>query len=256
MRYKQSPLFIIVLLLLVLVFSQAFNKAAVEPLPKNDSNGFAVIELFTSEGCSSCPSADDVVAKFLEANKGNVHVLAFHVDYWDRLGWKDMFSKAEYTARQNKYAAVLGLESSYTPQVVVNGQHEFVGSNRMQLGRVVEKELAKGKGRPVHLSAAAIDGNHVAVSYQLEEKSSAQLNIALVQLKAAAEVKRGENAGRHLDHINVVRDFKTVQPAGLTGKAALAIPAGLKQGDCVIIAYLQDPVSLHITAVEEIKIQQ
>ena len=256
MRYKQSPVLIVVFLLLLLVFSQAFNKAAVVSLPKSDSNGFAVIELFTSEGCSSCPSADDVVAKFLEANNQRVHVLAFHVDYWNKLGWKDMFSKAEYTARQNKYASVFGLESIYTPQVVVNGKYEFVGSNRMQLVRVVEKELASGKGKPVHLSVAAIDASHVTISYQLEDKSNEQLNIALVQSKAAAEVKRGENAGRHLDHVNVVRDFKTLQSPALNGQAVLAVPAGFKQSDFTIIAYLQDPVSLYISGIEEIEIQK
>src|ERR1700712_5296387 len=89
--------------------------------------GFAVIELFTSEGCSSCPPADAVIAKVeKESADKPIYILAFHVDYWNRLGWKDVFSSAAYSARQNQYAQWLNLSSVYTPQVVVNGRTEFV----------------------------------------------------------------------------------------------------------------------------------
>src|SRR5882757_10188754 len=94
------------------------------------ANGFAVVELFTSEGCSSCPSADALVAAVQKENKDQpVYILAFHVDYWDRLGWKDAFSDAAYSDRQRAYASWLRLSSIYTPQVVVNGRKEFVGSD-------------------------------------------------------------------------------------------------------------------------------
>ena len=256
MRYKQSPLLLtMILLVLLFTFSQGFKNAAGINVPENTTPGFAVVELFTSEGCSSCPSADAAVEKFLKENNQQVYVLAFHVDYWNKLGWKDVFSNAAYTARQNKYAAVLGLESIYTPQIIVNGRHEFVGSNSSQLKREADKALTNGIGKPLMLTAVALPNNHVAFSYQLSEKTTANLNIALIQLHASSDVKRGENNGRHLDHINVVRDFKTLTPAGLAGKADLEIPAGLTRGECKIIAYLQDAATMQITGVAEIKIQ-
>jgi hypothetical protein len=254
MRFKQSPLFITMILLMLLFTFQGFKEQA-PFIQKNDGAGFAVIELFTSEGCSSCPSADDVVEKFQKANSEQVYVLAFHVDYWNRLGWKDIFSKAEYTARQSQYASVFSLRSIYTPQIVVNGRHEFVGSNGMQLKRVVEKELANGMGKPVILNAVTSANNHVSITYRFDEKPTANLNIALVQLNASSDVKRGENQGRHLDHINVVRDFKTLDKPGLTGATTLVIPAGVEARNFKIIAYLQDPVSMQISGVAAIAIQ-
>src|SRR5947209_3544323 len=88
--------------------------------------GFAVVELFTSEGCSSCPAADETLAKVAREYPENVYVLGFHVDYWDRLGWKDVYSSADYTNRQREYAQQFNLNSIYTPEVVVNGRVEFV----------------------------------------------------------------------------------------------------------------------------------
>lgn len=256
-RYRHCRMFsvwVIVLLGMVMLLSQAFTKQGTAMvLTKKADPGFMVIELFTSEGCSSCPAAEEAVAGFFENNKSGVHVLAFHVDYWDRLGWKDRFSKKEYTARQNKYAAIFQLQNIYTPQAVVNGKYEFVGSNRMQLNRTAEKELNNGKGKPIHLSLVAASSKEVRVSYQLEEKTNDLLNVALVQSKAAADVKKGENAGKHLDHLNVVRVFKTLSPAGVKGEVILEIPADIGNEDVAVIAYLQDPASMHISGVEEIK---
>jgi hypothetical protein len=93
----------------------------------------SVVELFTSEGCSSCPSADKLVAVAQKEFNENTIVLSYHVNYWDRLGWKDPFSKAAYTDRQRQYAEHLHLESVYTPQAIVNGKTAFVGSNKTAL---------------------------------------------------------------------------------------------------------------------------
>src|SRR5580765_4213272 len=92
-------------------------------------NGFAVIELFTSEGCSSCPPADEAMIDIENEFKKNVYVIGYHVDYWNYLGWKDIFSNAGWTDRQKAYAQELKLNNIYTPQVVINGSSEFVGSD-------------------------------------------------------------------------------------------------------------------------------
>ena len=93
----------------------------------------SVVELFTSEGCSSCPSAEKLVAVAQNEFGDNTIVLSYHVDYWDRLGWKDSFSKRAYSDRQRQYAEHLNLQSVYTPQAIVNGKTEFVGSNKTAL---------------------------------------------------------------------------------------------------------------------------
>src|SRR5207248_5820494 len=100
-----------------------------------------VVELFTSQGCSSCPPADALIHDIANdpAMHGRVIPLAFHVDYWDSLGWRDPFSSAEWTQRQARYASTMHLSSAYTPQAVVNGTREFVGSNRAALSAALEK---------------------------------------------------------------------------------------------------------------------
>src|SRR4051812_5679316 len=96
------------------------NKRPAQKHPQSKS-GFAVVELFTSEGCSSCPPADEAVANLLASYSANVYVLGFHVDYWNNLGWKDAYSSAGYSQRQQKYGSILHLSSIYTPQAIVNG---------------------------------------------------------------------------------------------------------------------------------------
>src|SRR3954452_5453128 len=119
-------------LLVFIVALFCFGFATRKPvLRKAASKGkaFAVIELFTSEGCSSCPPADELVSRLLSENKQNIYILSFHVDYWNRLGWKDSFSDPAFSARQKQYANYLSLDGVYTPQIVVNGEHQFVGSD-------------------------------------------------------------------------------------------------------------------------------
>lgn len=100
----------------------------------------AVVELFTSEGCSSCPPADKLL-RTIQAESKDVYVLSYHVDYWDRLGWKDPFSQAAFTERQRDYAQQFNLESIYTPQVVINGVKEFVGSDEQRLRSILTQKI-------------------------------------------------------------------------------------------------------------------
>src|ERR1700739_857201 len=116
-------------LALIVLGTTAFINARLLKKVNTTDKGFAVVELFTSEGCSSCPPADQLVARIQQEDQDQpVYILAFHVDYWDRQGWKDGFSDSRYTQRQRRYATWLNLESIYTPQIVVNGRKEFVGS--------------------------------------------------------------------------------------------------------------------------------
>src|SRR6185295_11965757 len=109
--------------------------------PPNLGPAPVVVELFTSQGCSSCPPADALIHDIANdpAMRGRVIPLAFHVDYWDSLGWRDPFSSAEWSQRQTRYARTMHLSSAYTPQAVVNGSREFIGSNRTALSAALEK---------------------------------------------------------------------------------------------------------------------
>src|SRR5215831_4626337 len=120
-------------------------------IAKSSSNSFAVLELFTSEGCSSCPPADRLLPQL--ANDPNIIPLSFHVDYWDRLGWKDSFSNSEFSDRQKEYAKRFKLSSIYTPQLVVNGEFEMVGTNRSSAEAAIKKVFAEND--QVHVN---IDG--------------------------------------------------------------------------------------------------
>ena len=218
-------------------------------------NGFAVVELFTSEGCSSCPPADALAAKLSEEYKGKVFVLGFHVDYWNRLGWKDAFSNAAYSERQQKYAQLFKLNSIYTPQVIVNGKREMVGSNESGLRNTIISFLQNTNSASINVQAKNTAGKTVTVDYKTDQSAGKVLNIALVELHAVTNVKRGENEGHTLQHSNIVRDFKTVIADNGNGKILLQLPEDITAKDCKIICYLQDLKSLEIKAATEVMIE-
>jgi hypothetical protein len=213
--------------------------------------GVAVVELFTSEGCSSCPPADEAVTEIAGEYKDNVYILGFHVDYWDRLGWKDAFSDASYSNRQQHYAHYLGLTSIYTPKVIVNGNTEFVGSNKIQLHHVINEELEKNDPINIALQAKTEDNKTANLEYRIVRASGNILNIAIVQLHGQTEVKGGENGGKQLRHINIVREFKTIDISNETGNISLPLPKGLPLKDLRIIVYLQDKNNWHIKGAAE-----
>jgi hypothetical protein len=204
------------------------------------ANSFAVIELFTSEGCSSCPPADAVVAKANKDFAGKVYVLGFHVDYWNQLGWRDQFSSASWTNRQKHYAELLNVNSIYTPQIVVNGKKELVGSDEEVLKNIIEYELKMEPPVNITLNAQNSKEKTISVAWTLSKENNAVLNIALVQLQATTEVKKGENQNRTLSHINIVRELKSVRNAKTTGTTELSLPSGAEANNFAIIAYLQD----------------
>lgn len=194
-----------------------------------------VVELFTSEGCSSCPPADDLLRSL--AARHDVVALSFHVDYWDRLGWRDPFSHAAYTARQQAYARSLD-GRVYTPEMVVGGTVGFVGSRRGE----AQAQIAAALGRPaparVTLAASRGDGRAVRVTFAVEDAPEPSVvHVALVQTEATTQVRHGENGGRTLRHANVVRGFETHREA--SGEISFALPDGLDAADVQVVAYVQ-----------------
>ena len=217
-------------------------------------DGFAVVELFTSEGCSSCPPADEAAMELSKEYKSNVYFLGFHVDYWDRLGWKDPFSDPAFSLRQQEYAHFFDEQSIYTPQVIVNGSTQLVGSDKIRLQKVIQEDLKKNDHLVINLQAEDKDGKSVNVSYHISGASGHVLNIALVQLQGQTAVKRGENEGRLLRHINIVREFRTIDMPKENGMISLSIPSGSGLNNFKVIAYLQDQNTWHISGSAETEI--
>jgi hypothetical protein len=252
---KRNNSYPVLMLLVILLSAFSITTPKKTKMIEPTKEGFAVVELFTSEGCSSCPSADKVVAALPAEFPGNVYILSFHVDYWNYIGWKDVFSKPEYTQRQKKYASKLRLQSIYTPQVIVNGRHEFVGSNKAKLQSTITSELKNTLGKLIEVFATTTDGKTVSVRYEAKEASFEDLNIALIQKQGVTEVKRGENGGRKLYHINIVRDFKSVAVTkDGKGTVRLTIPEELSKDNFAVIAYLQQKNTGTITAAKKINL--
>jgi hypothetical protein len=216
----------------------------------NKDTGFAVVELFTSEGCSSCPPADAVVAKIQKESEGKpVYILAYHVDYWNRLGWKDAFSSSDYSNRQKQYAEWLhSADGIYTPQIVVNGKTEFVGSEENTLRSNLKTDLAINAIAHLSLSNIQADGQKIRLQYQTGGVTqNAVLQLAVVQRSAQTQVKAGENNGRTLSHVQIVRALQTVKLKNADGSAEIAVPKEVNIQGAELIAFLQDSTNGTIT---------
>lgn len=231
------------------VSAQSQQKKAVST---TSDTGFAVVELFTSQGCSSCPSADEnlaAITKQAEQDGKKVITLSFHVDYWNYLGWKDPYSTAEATKRQRLYAGVHGSKQVYTPQMVVNGTTELLGSSRDKSKFAIQTAIKKRPRSSLQLTTKT-EGNTIEVMWKVDRLQPADLvNLALVQNQVEDHVETGENGGRSLKHVNVVRDFHVVNPAKERHSLSLTIPEGVEANDFHVVAYLQSPMDADIHAV-------
>jgi hypothetical protein len=169
-----------------------------------------VVELFTSEGCSSCPPADALLAEL--AGRPDVLALSFHVDYWDRLGWKDPYSSREATERQNRYATLLDLATVYTPQIVVDGKWQAVGSDRTDVEHALDLARRSLKEIPVTL---ALDHGRAQIKLGPDSKAVvASVLLIGFDRQHVTAVKRGENSGQTLAHVDVVRGVEEIARFG------------------------------------------
>jgi len=226
---------------LFLLLSLGSFSSLAQSLPVGQTGNPVVIELFTSQGCSSCPAADKNLAEIIEASEKNgqpVYGLSFHVDYWNYIGWKDPYSNAEYTERQKKYSLILNSESVYTPQMIVNGEVEFVGSNKKESNLAVSSARTKKMEYDVFLGVIEKKGTRILVTYSLSKiPVDIQINAALVEKKVENEVLRGENSGRKLTHRNVVRAFISYE-AKKEATIEIGFPKGLSANS--LIVFVQD----------------
>lgn len=218
---------------------------------------FAVLELFTSEGCNSCPPAEELLERINKESNGKpVYVLSYHVDYFDNLGWKDVFGSPANTKRQQQYSNWLNAQV-YTPQMIVNGKQEFVGSFEKDIRNDLTKQLLVEHTADLSLSAERT-GNLVKVNYQAKDsQANDDLFVALVQKNGRTAVQRGENAGRTLSHIQMVR---TVSTASLknekAGTVELHLPKTAETEQWEVIGLVQNRKSGAISAASSTKLVQ
>lgn len=190
-----------------------------------------LVELFTSEGCSDCPPADALLRKIngSQTATGQLIVgLSEHVTYWNRLGWADPFSQETFTDRQNGYGESLRLESVYTPQMVVNGREQFVGSDRNSLERALLREQAQPATVDVRIASATEQGNALQVSFAVaggRQANGADLFAVVTDDLDQSNVLRGENSGRSLTHVAVARSFAKI--GKVTGDAQQTVQVPL-----------------------------
>ncbi len=231
-----------------------------------------VVELFTSEGCSSCPPADALLARLVKTQPvpgAEVIALKEHVDYWNHLGWRDPFSSAAFTARQQAYAQFFRNNSAYTPQMIVDGQAEFVGSAESRARQAIAR-AARAPRTAVHLewaaNGAAPDTARLQVHVeQLREATpgdTAEVYLVITEDNLHSDVARGENAGRSLNHIAVVRRLERLGQAdahaatAFSAEPAVTIAGGWKRKDLRAVVFVQERRSRRVLGAASISFEQ
>lgn len=214
---------------------------------QNNESG-VLLELFTSQGCSSCPPADELIDQVKEAYKDkNVYVLSYHVDYWNRLGWKDPFSAEAYSDYQREYAQQFSSRSIYTPQIVVNGSEHFVGSSRVKTNEALRRYGRSKSTNTIMLTNPYQEKDAITINYQVDGDTFDRLTFALVIAERITKIGRGENRNRTLKNTNIVAN--RVLTKEHTGQVTISIPDWVEKEDQLsVIAYTQDN-NLSITAI-------
>jgi hypothetical protein len=234
------------------------------------NSGPVVVELFTSEGCSSCPPADALLVKLTEKQrleKEEIIALEEHVDYWDQLGWRDPFSSAEWTGRQEKYAAAFGNGTVYTPQMVVDGRAEFVGSREREARRVIE-EMAGIAKTEVHATLNGTGEDRTQFSVHVGKLTGttgddlAEVLFAITETGLHSAVTRGENSGEDLHHAAVVRTLRRIGVANakdpetaFAGEASVSFDRGWKRDNLRAVVFVQEKKSRKILGAAEFNVK-
>ncbi|MEM9583676.1 MAG: DUF1223 domain-containing protein [Pseudomonadota bacterium] len=215
-------------------------------MPAQSAQADVVVELFTSQGCSSCPPADELLAELTK--RDGVIALSLHVDYWDYLGWKDEFANPAFTQRQRGYAAQAGSSMIYTPQMIVGGKDSVVGTRGMELADYINKHAAMAA--PVKLVAKR-DGRSVTVRAEVAGSAPQRMVVQLVEYSPSETVaiKRGELAGHNLTYHNVVRSWTKV--ADWNGAVPLSFEA-TTTSDAPAVILVQDGPTGPILAAERV----
>src|SRR5262245_19863209 len=228
---------------------------------KTDDRVPVIVELFTSEGCSSCPPADAALMRLASTQPvPGVEIVAMseHVDYWNSLGWTDPFSAAQFSQRQNEYAQAFGLNGIYTPQMVIDGREEFVGNDVNQAVQGISR-AAKAPKRPFTVTPTKLDSENVRFQVRIEpdsasDRNSADVYMGITENNLKSSVKRGENEGRVLAHTAVVRRLTLIgsldRRNSFNAEPVVRIDRRWKPADVRVLIFVQDHKTKHILAAQ------
>jgi len=262
MKFLKTPLLYAAIagaaaLFVISTFGRSDRAAA--PREPGSTPRVVIVELFTSEGCSSCPPADALLKQLSEHQSvqgAQIVALEEHVDYWDHLGWKVPYSSSKFTQRQGDYAQVFGTDGVYTPQMVVDGQNEFVGSRSLAAKEAIEKAANRPKAEIVLVPGANSSPGKPA--FEVEVKSldgisvhgELELWVAVTEKGLQTDVKAEENSGETLKHAAVVRSLRRIDTfrdlAGYHNQIQFALDAGWKKENLAVAVFLAEKNSRKI----------
>ncbi len=233
------------------------NTASAAANAPDPASAPVLVELFTSEGCSSCPPADALLSRLGRTQPvrgADIIVLEEHVDYWDRLGWKDPFSSEAATARQTEYGEAFGGGQVYTPQMIVDGRAEFVGSSDTDALRAI-RAASQATKPAIQLSWETGDtlAIHIEPLNNAGQRDGQQLFLVVAENMLHSDVKRGENAGRALEHNGVVRQLLPLgkidaAPAGFSSTVAVHPAHEWNLANLRAVVFVQERRSRHVLA--------
>lgn len=251
-----------VIIFLLLIFSAACAMQTVESQKRTEnpqSKQAVLVELFTSEGCASCPPADKVLA-FLEreqpAPQAEIITLAFHVDYWDDLGWKDAFSSPLYSQRQELYGQKFRIDAIYTPQMIVDGQTEFGGSNS---GKAVSAVMESARAKKAKIEMV-LNENLLKIDIsEISKTENATVFLVIAEDNLTSKIKRGENSGQVLRHASVVRRLTAIgsvnsSDSKFSAEANLEFLPGWKKENLKIVVFVQENESRRVLGVNKVSL--
>jgi len=214
---------------------------------------FAVVELFTSEGCNTCPPADKLFSSLktdAKKNGKNILFLEYHVDYWNKLGWKDPYSSFQFTNRQKNYTSVLNEEEMYTPMMVVNGTKSFTGSDKQKADAAIQEALASqpAAGLQVKIDSCSRDTLYLHYNATKTDKNLL-IRTAITEDALVSTIKAGENSGVTLTHDGVVRVFYSSELSLLNAQLKIPLKKFQPGKKCEVIAFIQHKQMMKVLAV-------
>lgn len=198
------------------------------------ADGPVVVELYTSQGCSSCPPADEMMHELVK--RSDVIALALHVDYWDYIGWADSFADPEHTVRQQNYARVAGARSIYTPQMVIGGQDHVIGAKPMAVIDLIQAHSDTLTGAQISLTRS---GNQLQIMGESARAFSSDAMIQVIRYspQETVDIRRGENAGRQISYVNIVTDWASV--GAWNGRETLDMTVNIS-GNAPVVVIVQE----------------
>jgi hypothetical protein len=242
--------------LLVAILRSAKTVAAGPNTASSAAKRSVIVELFTSEGCSSCPPADELLGQLRQERNSNgaeVIPLGFHVDYWDSPGWHDRFDSSAFSRRQEDYARRLHLDGPYTPQMVIDGETEFVGS----LAGRAHQAIADAEAEAPEATVTVSPEKNGDLLLQVSSSQSGEVMLAITEDNLTTRVGGGENGGRTLHHMAVVRELRRVgqvRDGKFSSAVQLTLAKDWKRQDLRAVVFIQNPDNGRILGASSLKL--